>query len=181
MRVSLSLLDVQGTLGGPVHCSCPIGTCDLQVTPQAMWVWASYWGGKLPQTPWNNCFRSQAWPEAPPGLQELLMEHTPSKPFGLGSQTLGHGLLGTRPHNRRWEVGKWMAAASVITHITAWEPSLHTPSLEKLSSPKLGPDAKKVGDHWFRGQSYFFRVWGPGWPTHTSLKAWRVFMTPSSF
>lgn len=98
--------------------------------------------------------------EAPPGLQGVIYEALPASHLGRGPHPLGHGLLGTGPHNRRWGVGEWMAAASVITHITAWEPSLHPPSLEKLSSPKLGPGAEKVGDCWFRGQSYFFQSVG---------------------
>ena len=63
---------------------------DLQVTPQALWVWASYWGGKLPQTPWSNfSFRSQAWGRGSPRSAGSYLWSTPSKPFGPGSPAPG--------------------------------------------------------------------------------------------
>lgn len=99
IRVSLLLLDVQGRPGGPVHCSCPIGTCDLQVTPQAVWVWASYWSGSSSDS-LSNFFQITSLARGSPGLQELLGTYS-QKAIWAGSQTLGHGLLGTRPYNRR--------------------------------------------------------------------------------
>ena len=70
-----------------------------------------------------------------------------NEPYSIrqGSQPLGHGLvlvsgiLGARPP------GRWMSKASSNTyHIS---PLLAFPSMEKLSSAKLVPGAKKFGDH----------------------------------
>ena len=60
-----------------------------------------------------------------------------------GSPTSGQGLLGTCPHSRRWA---WMYCAWIIL-----KPSSPTPSVEKLSSRKPVPGAKKVRDCCSRG------------------------------
>ena len=65
--------------------------------------------------------------------------------YDKGSQPLGHGLvlvsgiLGTRPP------GKWTSKASSNTYHLS--PMLAFPSVEKLSSAKLVPGAKKVEDN----------------------------------
>ena len=83
------------------------------------------------------------------GSKELILSKWPYylNP-GVPNQLSVCGLLETRPHSRRWAMGKWVALylPLPIFHITTWT----TPSpwsMEKLSSLKLGPGAKKVGDH----------------------------------
>ena len=65
------------------------------------------------------------------------------------------GLLGTRPHSRRWGAGEQakLHLPLPMARITAWttpDPP-HPPSGEKPSSTKLVSGAKNVGDSWSRG------------------------------
>ena len=99
-------------------------------------------------------------PRLPQVCRELFMEHTPSKPFGPGSPT--SGLWPVRNQATQQEVSGGRVDDSCICHCSHHHlrTSPPPPSLEKLSSPKLDPDDKKVGDHWFRGQSCFFQSVG---------------------
>ena len=61
-----------------------------------------------------------------------------------------HGLLGTRPHSRRWaadEQVKLHLLLPIAPHCSHYRLNHPPTSMEKLSSTKSVPGAKKVGDH----------------------------------
>ena len=83
-----------------------------------------------------------------------------------GSPTAGptpvHDLLGTRPQSRRWAAGEQaklhlpLPIAPHHSHYLLNQPP-PPPSVEKLSSTKPVPGAKKVGDHCVR--EIFLKAW----------------------
>ena len=87
-------------------------------------------------------------------------------------RVLVRGLLGTGPHGRRWAAGGRVKLHLPLPSAPPSlalppEPSPHThthpPPVEKLSSVKLVPGAKKVGDRWLIVNIGITNMFTPYW------------------
>ena len=122
-----------------------------------MSTWISQGCLKLTKFKFNDIFPNT---HLSPKKKKKKKEKQKQKPYNRGHQPPGcrpvlvHDLLGTGPYSRRWVAAEWaklhlpLPIARITTwtiaSITGWTPPAPPQSLEKVSSTKLVPGAKKL-------------------------------------